>query len=120
VRAFLGGCMTVRILFGQPPRQLRLYATRHYVGSDILWRLQSLANRNQPLFLQVENVRIPLARGDLRLAAEASAAYHNEICYNVPPDDGWADETARMEHDAEQHMRDPPSDESDDEHERSF
>ena len=106
--------MTLRILFGHPPRPLRLYATRRYTWDEIHWRLQSLANRRQLLWIQVENTVIGLGGGDLRLAAELSAAYHNEISYNAPPDDGWADETARMQEAAEQHMRDPPSDDSDD------
>ena len=111
--------MTIRILYGHPPRPLRLYSTTRYTGMSILWRLQSLCNRHQPLYMEVENTRHLLRPCELRLAAEMAASYHNQICYNLPPDDGWADETACMEEAAEQHMHDPLSDDSDDNQRRS-
>lgn len=106
--------MTIELLYGHPRRVLRMHATRRYLGEQILARLQTLASRQQQLSLRIENILIPLAPADLRLAAEAAAAYHNQICYNIPPDDGWMHETAQMEQAAEQHMLDPPSDDSDD------
>jgi hypothetical protein len=64
----------------------------------------------QPVYLTVENDSICLGEQDLRLAAVVAASYHNQICYNIPADDFWEEETAQMEAAAKAHMDAPSSD----------
>lgn len=87
-------------------------ATRLYHPEQI-WRIvYRLHHNGSPLFLQVENHRIPLGVQDLRLASSVTASYHNQIAYNVPPSDGWAEETAYMEAMAVRHMEASSSEDS--------
>ena len=104
----------MRILFGQRPRPLRMSATRLYYPEQLWQTVRRLHRNGSPLFLQVENHRIPLGGQDLRLAASVVVSYHNQIAYNAPPPDGWAEETAYMEEMAVRHMEAPSSDESQD------
>jgi hypothetical protein len=102
----------MRILFGHRPRPVRMTATRAY-HPEQLWDVVHRLHRNgAPLYLQVENHRIPLGAQDLRLAVSVAVSYHNQLAYNVPPPDGWAEETVRMEQAALRHMEAPSSDDS--------
>ena len=111
----------MRILYGHRARPVTMSATRLY-HPEQLWRVVHRLHRNgAQLFLQVENHRIPLAPQDLRLATSVAVSYHNQIAYNVPPSDGWAEDTARMEEMAARHMDAPSSDDSQDDADgRSF
>jgi hypothetical protein len=87
-------------------------ATRLY-HPEQLWDIMHRLHRNgSQLFLQVENHRIPLGAQDLRLAASAVVSYHNQIAYNVPSPDGWAEETSFMEAMAVRHMEASSSEDS--------
>ena len=103
----------MRLWYGHPARPVRMSATEHCHSDRLCERLMSLAARNQLLWLQVENQMHALYPPELRLAAEIAASYHNQICHNVPPDDGWQEETEAMEQRAEMHMLAPDSDASD-------
>jgi hypothetical protein len=111
----------MRILFGAKPRPIRMSSTRLYYPEQMWGVVYRLHRNGAPLFLQVENQLIPLGPQDLRLAVSVAVAYHNQIAYNVPPPDGWAEETARMEETALRHMEASSSEDSHDEPEaRSF
>lgn len=69
---------------------------------------------NQQIFLQVENEFHPLKKVEIPLAAAIASSYHNQVCHNIPADDGWNAETERMEALAQAHMLDSgATDESD-------
>jgi hypothetical protein len=105
----------MRILFGHRPRPVRMSATRLY-HPEQLWDVVHRLHRNgAPLFLQVENHRIPLGARDLPLATSVVVSYHNQLAYNAPAPDGWAEETVRMEAAAVRHMEAPLSEGSHDE-----
>jgi hypothetical protein len=108
----------MQILFGHRPRSVRMSATRLYYP-DQLWRIVHRLHRNgSPLFLQVGNQNIRLGPNDLRLAVSIAVSYHNQLAYNVPTPDGWAEETLQMEESARQHMENPSSSDSFDEDDR--
>jgi hypothetical protein len=88
-------------------------ATRLYHPEQV-WQVVHRLHRNgTPLFLQVENHRIPLCARDLPLATSVAVSYHNQLAYNAPEPDGWAEETAHMEAMAVRHMEAPSSEDSD-------
>lgn len=105
----------MRLWYGHPARPMRMSAAGRCHPCRLLARLRSLSARDQQIWLQVENEMHALAPCELSLAAEIAASYHNQICYNVPPDDGWQEETEAMEARAEAHMLAPDSDASDQE-----
>lgn len=105
----------MQLLYGLPPRPLRMAATRRYPPDEVINLLARLDGRGQQIWIRVENTNIPVGLHEVRLAAEMATAYHNAICYNAPPDDGWQEETEAMEERALQHMLAPLSDDSADE-----
>ena len=104
---------SMRLWFGHRGRPLHLTATRHYQPEELHARLAGILARDQIAWLQVENETLQLSDGDLPLAARVAASYHNQICYNAAPDDGWHDETRAMEAQAEQNYMALLSDNSD-------
>ena len=72
-------------------------ATRRYYPEELQHRADILMKNNQQIFLQVENEMHRLDAADLPLAVAVAASYHNQICYNIPPEDGWNEETKMME-----------------------
>lgn len=103
----------MRLWYGHPARPLRMSSTGRIHPDRLFARLGSLAAREQQLWLQVENEMHSLNEPELRLAAEIAASYHNQICHNLPFDDGWQEETEAMEQSAVMHMLAPDSDASD-------
>ena len=62
------------------------------------------------MWLTIEDERHLLAAADLPLACRVAASYHNQVVYDGPADDGFADETEWMERRAQAHMEAPSSD----------
>ena len=89
-------------------------ATRKYQPEELLTQLKrKLTGRASQIWLQVDNDMLPLSETDLPLAARIAASYHNQICYNAPPDDGWRAETDFMEARAEERISASLSEDSD-------
>ena len=84
-------------------------STRRYLPDE----LHQHCNRvSGPFWFKVEDKYIQiLTESSLKLACEAVSAYHDSICYNIPVDDGFAEETIRMEAAARAHMEAESSDE---------
>lgn len=100
----------VDIMYGSMPRPFVLYSTRRYEPEELQERAERLFKNGQRLFLRVENHYITLAECDIPLASAVAASYHNQICYNIPSEDYWINETSAMEDIAKAHMEDPISD----------
>jgi hypothetical protein len=66
-----------------------------------------------PFWLRVEGKLIPVpGEACLQLACAVSAAYHDWLAYNVPPEDGFAEDMAEREEKARLRMEEPSSEES--------
>lgn len=104
----------MNICYGTPPCQLGLRSTTRYLPEQV----EALARRivGHPLSLMVDNERVAIPDGCLPFAAALVASYHNQTCYNLPPEDGSAAETAAMERAAAEHMQAQDSDFSDNEY----
>jgi len=64
-----------------------------------------------PFWLKMDGKFVMIcSESSLKLACEVVTTYHNSICYNIPPDDGFSAETTRMETAARAHMEAPNSD----------
>jgi hypothetical protein len=88
----------MNICYGHRPRPFSLTATRRYHDEEILDMIERVRAAGHAVFLRVENCNIPLRPEELRLAAAAAAAYHNQIAYNAPSEDEWEEEySAAME-----------------------
>ena len=100
----------MRLMYGSCPRPFHMSSTRRYEPEELQRRAVKLMQNQQPLFLRIENHNIYLTPGDINLASAVAASYHNQICYNIPADDFWEEETAQMEAAAKAHMDAPSSD----------
>ena len=91
-------------------RPVRLSSTRRYLPEEVLAKCKRATG---PFWLRVEG-RLVQVHGEacLRLACEVSAAYHDWVAYNVPGEDGFAEDMARREAKVQMHMEEPGSDES--------
>jgi hypothetical protein len=87
----------MRIFFGNKPQPFHMSATRRYYPEELQHRADILIKNDQQLYLQVENEMHRLSAADVPLAVTIVASYHNQICYNIPPEDGWNEETCMME-----------------------
>lgn len=94
----------MRLTYGHRPTPFHLSSTRTYDPDILLRRATRLIKNGQPVYLTVENDSICLGEQDLRLAAVVAASYHNQICYNIPSNDFWDEETQQMEAAAKAHM----------------
>ena len=80
-------------------------ATRGVHADELLERIRLCS---PPYWLSVEGTFIRLSsRGELWVACQAVAAEHNAIAYNVPEDDGFAQEIADIEARVQAHLEDP-------------
>jgi hypothetical protein len=80
-------------------------ATRGCHADELLARVRLCS---PPYWLSVEGTFIRLSsRGELWVACQAVAAEHNAIAYNVPEDDGFAQEIADIEARVQAHLEDP-------------
>ena len=88
-------------------------ATRGVHADELLERIRLCS---PPYWLSVEGtfIRLP-CHHELLLACRVVAAEHNAIAYNMPEDDGFAQEIADIEARVQAHLEDPAeSDESGD------
>ena len=82
-------------------RRISLFATRRYRPEEVLVLMRGVT---PPIWLVFCSHRVLLSSTDARsLAAELVAIYHNDLV-DLPPDDGWAEDTARAEEEARAHM----------------
>jgi hypothetical protein len=103
----------MRLFYGSGPCPFHMSATKRYEPCELQRRADKLLQNNQRLFLQVENEFHPLKPVEIPLAAALAASYHNQVCHNIPQDDGWNAETQLMESMAQAHMDAGMTDESD-------
>ena len=87
----------MRLMYGSLPRPFYMSSTQRYDPDELERRAIRLLQNQQPLYLRVENHNIRLAPEDIRLAVAVVASYHNQICYNIPANDFWDEDTAQME-----------------------
>ncbi len=102
--------------YGHPAASFYMMATRRYVPDDLEHRARNLVRAGHLIWLSVENERHVVTEDELPLACRLAASYHNQLAYNVPPDDGFDAETQRMEALAQLHMEAPSSDDDTENH----
>jgi|688.fasta_scaffold1173904_1 hypothetical protein len=92
------------------PRPVLMSCTKRYSPEEI----RALCKRvTGPFWLRVEGKLIPVhGEACLQLACAVSAAYHDWLAYNVPPEDGFAEDMAEREEKARLRMEEPSSEES--------
>lgn len=67
-----------------------------------------------PIWVHIEDEFVRLeGEREITLACRLASIYHNNVVSRAPMDDGWNEETALMEAEAEERMQGCPSDESD-------
>jgi hypothetical protein len=90
-------------------RPIPLSSTRRYTPEQIRDKCRRVSG---PFWLRVED-KVIQVRGEicLRFACEVSAAYHDWVAYNVPENDGFAEDMAEREAKIQLHMEDPSSEE---------
>lgn len=102
------------ILVGYQKYELTLNNNTQYVGDQVYNRIITM---NRPLWLHMDGSHFKLTTDcQIRLACELVATYHNEVFYNRSRDDGWMQETLRMEESAVDNMIPSNSDEDQDEY----
>ena len=101
--------------YGHPPALLRMSSTRHYTLEQLEQKTSRFMRLGHQVWLSVENELHRVTTQELSFACMLAASYHNQIAYNVPPDDGFQAETRQMEQSAMNHMEAPLSD---DDHEQ--
>lgn len=87
----------MKLFYGSGPCPFHMSATRRYHPEELQRRADLLMKNDKQVFIQVENEFHKLAAAEIPLAAAICASYHNQVCYNLPPDDGWDAETRSME-----------------------
>lgn len=92
---------------------VRLSSTQRYTPEEIRAKCKRVLG---PFWLRVEGKLIQVHGGELRLACEVSAAYHDWVAYNAPPDDGFCEDMAEREERVRLHMEEPSSSEEEEEH----
>lgn len=101
----------MNIHFGRPPRPFHLSATRKYIPEELLSSVEALHRAGHTIWLRLEdNSLVQLVVAEFDLAVQVVAATHNALASAAPADDGSAQETARMEAAARDHMEAESSD----------
>ena len=73
--------------YGTRLKQFALESSHKYQPKQIQERLLHLWRRNQPVFLEIEGRRMPLALDNFPLAAKVACAYHMGVNYQVTDSD---------------------------------
>ena len=100
----------MHVVHGWQKRTLPLQGTRYYYPEEVLAMFRRVS---KPLWLVVGDTHIPIHERNQSFAAEAVAAYHNDLCQVPEPDTAWAQDTQRAEAEAQAHMEAESSDDED-------
>lgn len=83
------------LCYGWGHTPLRMSATRKYTPHEVREMCRRVCG---PFWLKVESQLIQVSGEDcLRLACQASAAYHDWLSYNAPEDDGFSQDFEERE-----------------------
>lgn len=86
---------------GPNRRVIPLQGTQRYRPEEVC---ALMAGVTRPIWIVLAGQRMRLSTvSTRRLAATLVSVYHNDLV-DLPPDDGWAEDTARAEEEARAHM----------------
>jgi hypothetical protein len=86
------------LCYGHKPRPFSMSATKKYYSETLLNEAFARRNIKQTISLKVGDEIFPLCTDEeIVIASKAVASYHNQYVSSAPEDDGWEEDTNRIE-----------------------